>query len=148
MISTAINTGLDNVDPLLLTVLTIFGSVIASSGFWTYIMHRAEKNNAATKLSLGLAHNEIVTQGLGFIDRGYIYKDEYEDYVKYLYAPYSTFGGYGLAEKVFQEVSGLPIKRYSNSNHGLGEAVRKYDVPDSAKGSREPPINIIEKNSR
>ena len=148
MISTAIYTGLDNVDPVLLTVLTIFGSVIASSGFWTYIMHRGEKNDAATKLALGLAHNEIVTQGLGFIDRGYIYKDEYEDYVKYLYAPYSTFGCNGLAEKVFQEVSSLPIKRYSNSHHGLGEAVRKYDVPDAAKGSHEPPIDIIEKKRR
>ena len=148
MISTAINTGLDNVDPLLLTVITIFGSVIASSGFWTYIMHRGEKNDAATKLSLGLAHNEIVTQGLGFIDRGYIYKDEYEDYVKYLYAPYSTFGGNGLAEKVFQEVSSLPIKRYSNASHGLGEAVRKYDVPEAAKDSHEPSIDIIERKRR
>jgi hypothetical protein len=46
-----------------------------------------------------------------YLDRGYILKDEYDDLVKYLYKPYSAFGGNGLAEKVFAEVKELPIKR-------------------------------------
>jgi hypothetical protein len=46
-----------------------------------------------------------------YLDRGYILKDEYDDLVKYLYKPYSAFGGNGLAEKVFEEVKELPIRR-------------------------------------
>ena len=44
-----------------------------------------------------------------YLERGWVTKDEYEDIVKYLYHPYSTFGGNGLADKVMEEVKRLPM---------------------------------------
>ena len=46
---------------------------------------------------------------MSYIKKKWITKDEYEDFVKYLYNPYSKFGGNGLAEKIMQEVSQLPF---------------------------------------
>lgn len=61
-------------------------------------------------LLVGLAHDRIVHVGRGYIRRGWITFDEYEDFMKYLYDPYSKFGGNGLAEKVAEGVRALPIK--------------------------------------
>lgn len=46
---------------------------------------------------------------MSYVDRGWITKDEYEDFFKYLYEPYAKFGGNGLAERVMLEVAKLPI---------------------------------------
>ena len=89
--------------------LTIVGSVIASSGFWGFMIKYRDGNDAKTKLLLGLAHDRIIHLGMGYLERGWVTKDEYEDFIKYLYAPYSEFGGNGLADKVVQEVKTLPI---------------------------------------
>lgn len=96
------NTIIDIVVPLVV-------AVFASGGFWGYIQRQSDKNSSVTQLTLGLAHNEIVKQGLIYIERGWISKDEYEDFTKYLYKPYATFGGNGLAEKIFKEVTDLPL---------------------------------------
>lgn len=92
-------------------ILTIAASVLASSGFWAFLAARSDRHSAQTQLMLGLAHDRIVHLCMTYLDRGYILKDEYDDLVKYLYKPYSAFGGNGLAEKVFAEVQELPIKR-------------------------------------
>ena len=42
-------------------VATIVCSVLASSGFWTYLQSRRDKNDAKTKLLMGLAHDRIVS---------------------------------------------------------------------------------------
>ena len=94
-------------------VLTISASVLASSGFWAYVQTRSSRHDAQIKLMLGLAHDRIVHLCMTYLDRGYILKDEYDDLVKYLIEPYSAFGGNGLAEKLFEEVKELPIKRYT-----------------------------------
>lgn len=47
-----------------------------------------------------------------YINRGYITKDEYEDFVHYLYNPYAKLGGNGLAERIYKDVSDLPLKRH------------------------------------
>lgn len=125
---------MDHIDPLLTTVISIFAAVMASSGFWAFLQRKTDKNDAATKLALGLAHNEIVSQGLAFIERGYIMKDEYDDFVKYLYAPYATFGGNGLAQRIFEQVSDLPIRRYAEVEPE--KAVRKYVIPGDKNGTR------------
>lgn len=92
-------------------VITISASVLASSGFWAFIQARSARHDAQTQLMLGLAHDRIVHLCMTYLDRGYILKDEYDDLVKYLIKPYSAFGGNGLAEKLFEEVKELPIKR-------------------------------------
>lgn len=95
-------------------LLTFVGTIGASSGFWAYIQRKDTQKTAQVKLLLGLAHDRIIFLGMSYVDRGWISKDEYEDFIKYLYTPYSEFGGNGLAERVMQEVSKLPIRGSAN----------------------------------
>jgi hypothetical protein len=97
------------VDSLTQVLITAGASITASSGFWAWFSRRADKKSATTQLLLGLAHDRIIFLGMGYIKKGWISKDEYDDFMKYLYGPYSEFGGNGLAEKVMAEVSQLPF---------------------------------------
>lgn len=90
-------------------LITIFASVMASSGFWAYMNNRSSRKRAEIQLLLGLAHDRIIYLGWSYQRRGYITKDEYEDFVHYLYEPYSKFGGNGLAEKTMKVVNELPM---------------------------------------
>jgi len=112
-------------------VATIVGSVVASGGFWAWLQKRDTRRSATTQLLLGLAHDRIVHLGMSYIEQGSITKDEFEDLDKYLYGPYSAFGGNGLAEKVMTEVKLLPmvgpkksrirvVKEHDERDHGTG----------------------------
>ena len=85
-------------------------AAVASSGFWAFLDRRSCKRNKFERLLIGLAHDRIVHVGRSYLHRGWITYDEYEDFIKYLYDPYSEFGGNGLAERIKDEVEGLPIK--------------------------------------
>lgn len=95
-------------------IITIITATLASTGFWSLILYkvqkRDEKKDSLTRLILGLAYREITELCLKYIQRGYITKDEYEDLIKYLFAPYKELGGDGTAEKLIDEVKKLPIK--------------------------------------
>lgn len=91
-------------------VISVFASVMASSGFWAWMNNRSTQNRAEKALLLGIAHVRIINLGWDYLDRGYITKDEYEDFVKYLYKPYVALGGNGLAEKIMIEVNKLPVR--------------------------------------
>lgn len=95
-------------------VITIITATLASTGFWSLILYKVQKRDenkdALTKLILGLAYREITELCLHYIKRGYITKDEYEDLIRYLFAPYKELGGDGTAEKLIDEVKKLPIK--------------------------------------
>lgn len=91
-------------------ILTMFGVIFGSQGFWIVVQKIADKRSGGTRLIQGLAHEALVSKGMGFIERGYITHDEFEDYVKYLYEPYSKLGGNGLVDKIYKEVVRLPIK--------------------------------------
>lgn len=108
-------------------VVTIVCAILASSGFWGVIMKRMDQKErekelrdeqarkdreAQRRLLIGLAHNEIIKQGMIYIERGYITKDEYENFMTYLYEPYVEYGGNGSGTKVANEVKHLPIKNY------------------------------------
>lgn len=90
-------------------VLTIFGSVVASSGFWALIQKRGEKNDSQTKLLIGLAHDRIVYLGMKYIERGWITQEEYENLYDYLYKPYESLGGNGSAKRVMEGVKKLEL---------------------------------------
>lgn len=104
----------DAIAPLIGMVAAVF----ASSGFWAYITKRSEDRkkkadqftSAHSRLLLGLAHENIVTLGMAYKQRGYLTKDEFEDFVKYFYEPYTELGGNGLAERIHADVSRLPIR--------------------------------------
>lgn len=92
-------------------IITIIGSVVASSGFWAYITKRLEKKDVRTQMLIGLGHDRIVYLGMVYIERGYITQDEYENLYEYLYKPYEQMGGNGSAKRIMDEVGRLPIKK-------------------------------------
>ena len=94
-------------------VLTVFSSVLASSGLWAYITKRLERKDVKTEMLVGLAHDRIIYLGMYYIDRGYITQDEYENLHDYLYIPYKKMGGNGSAERIIREVDNLPLHKVS-----------------------------------
>ena len=92
-------------------VLTVFSSVLASSGLWAYITKKAERKDSKTAMLIGLGHDRIIHLGMVYIERGWITEDEYENLHDYLYMPYEKLGGNGSAKKVMQEVGKLPMRK-------------------------------------
>ena len=92
-------------------IITIICSVIASSGFWTFVSKRRDNNNAEVKMLLGLGHIKIIEICERYIERGYIRQNEYDSLYNYLYLPYKELGGNGTAERLLNEVKKLPIRR-------------------------------------
>lgn len=96
-----------NLDITLL--ITIVGSIFASSGFWAYLQRRHEKKDVKTRMLIGLGHDRVIYLGLKYVERGWITQDEYENLYEYLFKPYKEMGGNGSAEKIMHEVNKLPI---------------------------------------
>ncbi len=94
---------------VIISIITVIGSVIASSGFWAFWQKKTEKNDASKEMLVGLGHDRIVSLGLKYIEQGYITHDEYENLSTYLYLPYKKLGGNGSAEQVMRQVDQLPI---------------------------------------
>lgn len=92
-------------------LLTVFSSVLASSGLWAYITKRLEKKDVKTEMLIGLGHDRIMYLGMAYIDRGWITSDEYENLYEYLYKPYEKMGGNGSAKRIMNEVNKLPIHK-------------------------------------
>lgn len=91
-------------------VLTVVGAVLASSGFWAFLMRKGDSKSAKTRLLVGLAHDRIIQSGMYYINRGWISIAEYDDLVNYLYKPYSELGGNGSAKRIVDDLSRLPHK--------------------------------------
>lgn len=98
--------------PLIVAIITAITTILASSGFWAYMQKRAEKKSSSNKMLLGLGHDRILELGMRYIQRGSVTKDELENLVDYLYAPYKEMGGNGTAERVIMEVQKLQITEY------------------------------------
>lgn len=97
-------------EPWLQITLTVFSSVLASSGLWTFLQKRAERKDVKTEMLIGLAHDRILYLGMQYIERGWITQDEYENLYEYLYKPYEKLGGNGSAKRVMSEINKLPIR--------------------------------------
>lgn len=91
-------------------VLIIVCSVMGSGGLWAYLQSRDTKKNATTRLLMGMAYDQITGLGVGYIERGWISKDEYEELQKYFFDPYKELGGNGVAERIMNRVSNLPMR--------------------------------------
>lgn len=96
---------------LLQLTVAIVVSLMASSGFWGYVMSRRDKKSLQTQMLIGLAHDRLVSLGLIYITRGWITQDEYENYHEYLYKPYELLGGNGSVRRLKLEVDKLPIRK-------------------------------------
>lgn len=90
-------------------VITIFTSLLASSGLWAFLGTRLDRHTAEREMLLGIAHMELVFYGMQYIERGWISKDEY-DTLQDLYKPYKKLGGNGSGTKIMNEVEKLPLK--------------------------------------
>ena len=90
-------------------IITIITSILASSGLWTFLGNRLERNDAERELLTGIGHIELVFFGMQYIDRGWITKDEY-DTMQDLYKPYIKLGGNGSGTKIMKEIENLPIR--------------------------------------
>ena len=91
-------------------IIAVVVSVFASSGFWAYLMNRQNRNSAEQQLILGTGYYCICNLAGQYISRGYITRQEYADFKKYLYEPYRARGGNGTAERLKKELDNLPIK--------------------------------------
>lgn len=91
-------------------VITIFTSVLASSGLWAFLGRRIDKTTAEKEMLIGLGHDRILFLGMHYIEREWITHDEYENLSVYLYEPYKKLGGNGSAHRIMDEVNKLPIR--------------------------------------
>lgn len=92
-------------------IVTIVVSVIASTGFWSFIQNIKKKKSAEARMLMGLAHDRIMYLSAHYMKRGYITKEEYEDLITYLYEPYLELGGNGSAKHIIEDVvNKLPVK--------------------------------------
>lgn len=98
---------------LLILVVTTIGSVGVSSGFWGYMWKRYATNHSTNALLMGLAYDKICTLGVSYIERGWITKDEFEEFHKYLFKPYLDMGGNGVASRIMDEVATLPFRSHN-----------------------------------
>lgn len=92
-------------------LITVFSSVLASSGLWAFLSKITDKKDVKTEMLVGLAHDRILYLGMIYIERGYITQDEYENLYDYLFKPYEKLGGNGSAARVMREVDKLPIHK-------------------------------------
>ena len=83
-------------------------ALLGGSGIWAWAKTKADHNNNAAKLLLTVTRNQLIALGRGYIERGYIAMDEYEEY-EAEYQIYSALGGNGLARRLFEQVDELPM---------------------------------------
>lgn len=93
-------------------IIVAIGSVVASSGFWMFILKKLESKDASQRMLLGLGHDRILFLGIKYLERGWVSRDEYENIHRYLYIPYKELGGNGTVERIVRELGTLPIREY------------------------------------
>jgi hypothetical protein len=59
---------------------------------------------------MGLAYDKVTILGIAYIERGWITRDELEEYERYFFKPYKDLGGNGVAERIWMEVNKLPFR--------------------------------------
>lgn len=97
-------------EEMIAAIIACVSGVIGSSGLWAFFQKRSENHTAHTRLLMGLAYDKIITVGMFYMQRGWVTKDEYEEFLKYLVKPYKDMGGNGVAERIAGEVAILPFR--------------------------------------
>lgn len=120
--------------------LISLASVLASSGFWAYLQRKDSNKSATARLLMGLAYDKVTIRGIAYIERGWITRDEFEEYEKYFYEPYKALGGNGTAERIWKEVSRLPFLpygRYEEMSRNQSEERFIHNVPVVSRHKRQ-----------
>lgn len=103
-------------DQWISTLITVVCSMAASTGFWAFIQSRMNKNDAKSKMILGLGHDRLLYLCLKYLERGSITSDELENLQEYLYVPYEQLKGNGTVARLMKKVDALPITRGAEQN--------------------------------
>lgn len=82
----------------------------ASAGFWKFFSQRQKEKNSEVLLLLGIAREMFHAIGSSYIERGYVYREEYENLITNIYAPYKVLGGNGTADRIMEEIGDLPFR--------------------------------------
>ena len=102
-------------DDVVIALISAGSMLVASSGVFSYILKRHNRSSAATKLIMALAYFKSYDMAFIYVQRGYVTKDELEDFKKYIFEPYKELGGNGVLEKIMNDVMNLPLK-FSHPN--------------------------------
>lgn len=106
--------------------LTSVVSILASSGFWAFVQHKDVTRQATTRLLMGLAYDQLTRLGIKYLERGWITKDEFEEYQKYFFEPYHALGGNGVAARIMAEVAQLPLRSHSKYSEIFRNPTEEY----------------------
>jgi hypothetical protein len=109
-------------------ILVFLGTVIASSGFWMWMIKKLETKDISRRLLIGLAHDRIIYLSMKYMTRGSITQDEYENLCMYLYEPYKEIGGNGAAKRLMAEVDKLPIMKDPIYNNIREKGEKGYET--------------------
>jgi hypothetical protein len=112
--------------------VTSITSVLASSGLWAWLQKKDSSKDATARLLMGMAYDRITTLGVTYIERGWITRDELEDFQRYFYNPYKILGGNGVAERIMNEVLRLPLKTYTPYTE-LVQTLRSPEEPTNVR---------------
>lgn len=109
-------------------VITLLVGIFGSTGVWTYLASKREKNSEVYKkiddiekrvdgyienmknMVMGQTYVNIVRTCEYWLERGWAEADDIRDLEHYLYDPYREWGGNGTAERLFKQVCELPNK--------------------------------------
>lgn len=97
-------------EAMVIALISAVVGIAGSSGIWTYLQRRSDKNSTMARMVMGLTYDKILSVGMTYIHRGWISKDEYEDYLKYFVEPYKEMGGNGVADRMARDVGTLPFR--------------------------------------
>lgn len=93
---------------------SVLGGIVVIIKFIIAFMKRLKESNLATKEAVkSLLHNAIYTECNTYINRGYIYSDEFKN-LHYLYSSYIALGGNGAIIELFEKVKDLDWKGENN----------------------------------
>lgn len=105
-------------ETLVACVITGVCCILASSGFWAYMMKKFDRTSAESEMLRGLGHDRIMELGARYLERGWLTPDEYENFHDYLYTPYEKLGGNGTAKHMMERVDKLKIRMSAVSEEG------------------------------
>lgn len=92
-------------------VVPIVVALITSGGFWSWLNARRSDHDHRRMLLIGLGRITILDMVDKYTDRGWISIEEYEDFVKYLYHPYTMLGGNHSIGRAMKSLNELPNKK-------------------------------------
>ena len=82
---------------LVIVLITAAASVVSSSGVWAYLQTRSKHHNAEARMIKGIGYTTLMSQCIGYLDRGKITPGEFTELTMLLYEPYKALDGNGSA---------------------------------------------------